>query len=130
MPRTTLDFHENRTDAIAALVSLREVGLKAEDVGSIWAKPSDADALASLEKASIELVEVSLADSRIIHLSGWLAEGATEFLNFRNPSDIAAMLARVELDISHADQVRKTITSGGGVVAIRARDAHLQSDER
>lgn len=129
MPRTTLDFHEDRSDAIAALVSLREVGLKAEDIASIWRKPSDTDALAALEEASIDLIETDLQGAGALQVSGWLAPAAAELVNAVPAGDLSSMFAAVEIDIALADRARATLEAGGGVIAVRARDAHLASDD-
>lgn len=128
MPRTTLDFHEDRSDAIAALVSLREVGLKAEDVASIWEKPADAEELATLEEASIDLVEAEVRGANTLQLSGWLTLAASKLLNAGREGDLSSLFAATAIDTALAGRARATLAAGGGVIAVRARDAHLTSD--
>lgn len=128
MPRTTLDYHDDRRDAVSALLSLREVGLNADDVASIW-KAAPADPRSEAADSPIEFYEVDLAGVGALQLSGWFAQAAMDALAAHRAIDLPSLLSAAGVEVDAAEQVRSTLSRGGGVTGVRARDSLLQQGD-
>ena len=119
MPRTKIDFHDNRQDAATALSSLREVGLNPSDIGGAWLEDAKAKA-EGLDKATRRTVEVP--DLGRVQFTGWLAEAALKFSDAEQTASLSSILGD-HADAAELDRIRQTLVSGGGIVGVRARDA-------
>ncbi|MFC7380019.1 hypothetical protein [Brevundimonas sp. GCM10030266] len=122
MAKFQFDHHTDRKDAAAALVSLREVGMKSEDVGSLWQAPPDADALWPPAEKPADLYEATLADIGAVQLSGWIAHKALNALSASTSPGLADVLDGTDLDSGDRDRIRGTLLAGGGVIGVKARD--------
>ena len=119
MPRTKINFHEDRQDAATALASLREVGLNPGDIGGAWLDDAQAKA-EGLDKATRRTVEVQ--DLGRVQFTGWLAEAALKFSDAEQAAPLSSILGD-HADAAELDRIRQTLASGGGIVGVRARDA-------
>lgn len=124
MPRTTIDFHDDREDAVSALTSLREVGLNPNDVASAWLAPREGEFVGEPPVSRVDLYEANIDGMGPVQLSGWFAEAALSALSSGGAIALNAVVdgqgdGKVDLD-----RVRQTLASGGGVVGVRARDAY------
>ncbi|RZJ45599.1 MAG: hypothetical protein EON86_01150 [Brevundimonas sp.] len=129
MSRTTLNFHDDRRDAASALVSLREVGMNAGDVASIWEMPPAGEALLDPTVAPFAFYEMDFRGGPALQLSGWFATAAMDALAEHRSIDLPSLLSAAGIDAAEAERVRATISAGGGVTAVRARDSHLQDGD-
>jgi len=127
--RITLDFHDDRRNAASAVYSLRQVGLNADDVASIWRKPAESKALSSSSEEPIEVYEIHVDGGTVVQLSGWLATAAMETFTQHKSIDLRSLLSAADIDTAEVDRVYTAITAGGGVTAVRARDSHLQETD-
>lgn len=119
MPRTKIDFHEDRQDAATALSSLREVGLNPGDIGGAWLEDAQATA-EGLDTATRRTVEVQALGR--VQFTGWLAEAALNFSDAEQGAPLSSILGD-HADAAELDRIRQTLASGGGIVGVRARDA-------
>lgn len=122
MARITFDHHENRRDAAAVLVSLREVGMKPDDVGSLWGLNGQGEAFDDPSETPDDLYEATLAGLGPVQMSGWVAAAAITALKTASPPDLAEILADAELDGVDLRRIQQTLGAGGGVVGVKARD--------
>lgn len=122
MPRTTIDFHETRHHAAIALSSLREVGLHPGDIGGAWLDEA-ATAPEQHEDTSLQATRqtVDVSDLGRVQFTGWLAEAALLLKTVDEPTALSAILGD-HVDEADLSRIRETISGGGGIVGIRARD--------
>lgn len=124
MTRVTIDIRKDRNDAAASLSSLRDVGLNAGDIGSAWPAPRENDDTASTPRASVAVHEVAITGLGPVHFTGWLAEIALKTPAGPDGSvDLGPVLAAASLDQKDITRTRDALLKGGGVIAVRARDA-------
>ena len=119
MPRTKIDFHDNRQDAATALSSLREVGLNPGDIGGAWLEDAQA-AAEERDRATHRTVDVM--DLGRVQFTGWLAEAALQISDAEHTAPLSSILGD-HVDAAELDRIRRTLASGGGIVGVRARDA-------
>lgn len=129
MARITLDFHDARRDAASAVDSLRQVGLNADDVASIWQKPANDEVMPDPSGPPIDVYELDVDGSPVIQLTGWLATSALETFTRHKAIDLRSLLSAAAIDTAEVERVTATIAAGGGVTAVRARDSHLQEND-
>ena len=116
MPRTTIDFHKDRRDAAAAFGSLRDVGLNAGDVGGAWLAEDQPAGQGSGH--GVEVMDLGL-----VAFSGWLAEAALKVASPDRPVSLATLLEGHSVTPEDLDRIHRTLTAGGGIIGVRARDA-------
>jgi hypothetical protein len=115
MARIKIDTYADPSDASAALGALREVGLNPGDVGSAWK--------ASVSDAAVAVHEVSVEGLGPLHFTGWLAESALKAAETASAVDLAQALKAAGLEEKDIARARDALTSGGGVIGVRARDS-------
>ncbi|RZJ18103.1 MAG: hypothetical protein EON91_06660 [Brevundimonas sp.] len=126
MPRVTIDFYDSRQDAISALVSLREVGLSTEDIASAWLAPREGEYMGDDAQPPASLYEAGIDGVGRVQFTGWLGEVALASLGADSIIDLAKAMGSEEPD---TDRIHRTLASGGGLIAVRARDTYSPQDD-
>lgn len=103
--------------------------MRPEDVGSVWrlARRDDAAPDRAAPLSDNPYVAI-LDDVGAVQLSGWIAEAAKTLMGQAGRLDLATLLADADLDPAEQERVRETVSSGGGVIGVKARDATLDDD--
>lgn len=121
MTRASIDFFARGADAAENAVSLRRVGLRAGDVGAIWAigGPDLPDpAAAQAIERRIETIDLGR-----VGLSGWPGHGiATENGTLVSSTRLAEIIAPAAPSAETLSRVLQTLKAGGGIVIVRAED--------
>lgn len=117
MPRTKIDFHQNRQDAASALSALREVGLDAGNVGGAWLAEVETVDDVPLTGPSQGLDVEGVGE---VLFGGWLADVAYEACAGTPAPTLAVLFRDLTSDAAELVRIRDTLTSGGGLVCVRA----------
>lgn len=124
MARITIDFHDDRKDAAAAVSSLAKVGLEPGGIGGAWLSdqtddiPNDASAL----DAGAAGQEVQVAGLGRLTLTGWLAQIARQEPRDGGSLPLSIILEGCDADEEMGERIQRTLAAGGGIVGVRASE--------
>ena len=130
MPRVTIDIHDNRDEAWSSLAALREVGLNAGDIASVWLAPTDETEAGENDAASptpFAVHTMKFTDIGTAQVTGWIADLATQAFDKDRHASLGDVLGKADIGAKETERARAALLGGAGLVAVRARDGLSQA---